>query len=67
MGFNAERVESGIKRLLESQQKRSQQRMDSFFKPVISTTSASSVTDSKKRKAEPTANSKTKAAFARKR
>jgi flap endonuclease-1 len=28
MGFNSERVDGGIKRLLESQQKRSQQRMD---------------------------------------
>lgn len=30
MGFNAERVDSGIKRLLETQQKRSQSRMDRY-------------------------------------
>ena len=31
MGFNAERVNNGIKKLVEAQQKKSQKRMDSFF------------------------------------
>ena len=31
MGFNAERVANGIKKLVEAQQKKSQKRMDSFF------------------------------------
>lgn len=34
MGFSEERVNNGIKRLLEAQQKKAQQRMDSFFKPL---------------------------------
>jgi type IV secretory pathway TrbL component len=31
MGFNAERVASGIKKLKEAQQQKAQKRMDSFF------------------------------------
>lgn len=44
MGFNAERVDSGIRRLRESRKMSSQQRMDSFFKTsghVVSQTGSS--------------------------
>lgn len=43
MGFNEERVVSGIKKLVEAQGKKAQQRMDSFFKPLPSANSAASL------------------------
>jgi hypothetical protein len=33
--YKLERVNNGIKRLQEAQQKKSQRRMDSFFAPVV--------------------------------
>ena len=47
MGFNADRVNNGIKKLTETSAKGTQQRMDSFFTVVQSDSS------SKKRKADP--------------
>ncbi len=49
MGFNLERVNTGIKKLMEAQAKKSQQRMDSFFKPVSNPAATAA---SMKRKAE---------------
>jgi flap endonuclease-1 len=43
MGFSAERVASGIKRLQEAQLKKSQQRMDSFFTVLPKTTDNAAV------------------------
>lgn len=39
MGFNAERVNTGIKKLQDAQKKKAQKRMDSFFQPVSTTNS----------------------------
>ena len=52
MGFNLDRVNSGIKRLQEAQQKKSQQRMDSFFTAVQKPASDSSSGVGAKRKVE---------------
>ena len=49
-GFGSDRVQSGIDRLVKAQQKKSQQRMDSFFTSMPSTSSSSAL--SAKRKAE---------------
>lgn len=43
MGFNPERVMNAVKKLKEAQQKKSQQRMDSFFAPVSASTSSTGV------------------------
>lgn len=43
MGFNEERVVSGIKKLVEAQGKKAQQRMDSFFKPLPSANTAAAL------------------------
>jgi len=51
MGFNPDRVSSGIKRLQEAQIKKAQTRMDSFFTSVPVTTSAI-LSAAQKRKAE---------------
>lgn len=50
MGFNADRVANAIKKLKESQPKKAQQRLDSFFKPVVPVSNSDVA---KKRKAEP--------------
>jgi len=49
-GFGTDRVQSGIDRLIKAQQKKSQQRMDSFFTAMPSSSNGS--TSSTKRKAE---------------
>lgn len=51
MGFNPDRVSSGIKRLQEAQVKKAQTRMDSFFTSMPATTSAT-LSAAQKRKAE---------------
>ncbi len=67
-GFNTDRVQSGIDRLVKAQQKKSQQRMDSFFTALPSTSSTSGGTA--KRKADEKQSAKgpvKKGAFAKKR
>jgi len=49
-GFGTDRVQSGIDRLIKAQQKKSQQRMDSFFTAMPSSSNSSA--NSTKRKAE---------------
>jgi hypothetical protein len=64
MGFSEDRVNSGIKRLQDAQQKKAQQRLDSFFKPVASVSSSSSTSAAAgaKRKAEEVTKGKGKTA-----
>ena len=52
MGFNPDRVSSGIKRLQEAQVKKAQTRMDSFFTSVPAATASATLSAAQKRKAE---------------
>lgn len=66
MGFNLDRVNNGIKRLQEAQQKKSQKRLDSFFTIMKSTTPTSSTLNTgNKRKVDEKAKSGSK--FSKKR
>eukprot|EP01040_Poterioochromonas_malhamensis_P001312 gene1312-1389_t len=67
MGFNAERVANGIKKLKEAQQTKSQKRMDSFFAPVSSTLSSTGKRKIDEQKKDSNKKPKAGAAFAKKR
>lgn len=64
MGFNVDRVNGAIKRLVDAQKKKSQKRLDSFFAPAASSTSSTAVSNALKRKAEEAKGGKGKAANA---
>lgn len=50
MGFNPDRVASGIQKLKDASKQKAQQRMDSFFKPVAGSSSVNATAAGSKRK-----------------